>query len=114
MKIKEYQEKSIRTMPKEYEPQYDVFKTLQICNMIFGLEGEAGEVTDILKKHLFHGHELDKKHLKEELGDIMFYLVNLVTLYNIDMSDVLEINVDKLLKRYPQGFDKEKSIYRES
>lgn len=43
----------------------------------------------------------------------MFYLVNLATLYNIDMSEVLPMNVDKLLKRYPQGFDKEKSINRE-
>ena len=80
--------------------------------MVFGINGETGEVTDILKKHLFHGHELDIQHLKEEIGDIMFYLVNLASIYEIDFSEILQINIDKLMKRYPDGFDKEKSINR--
>lgn len=81
--------------------------------MVFGANGELGEVTDILKKHLYQGHDLDREHLKEELGDVMFYLVNLATLYDIDFSEVLQMNVDKLLARYPNGFDQDKSINRE-
>ena len=106
MEIKEYQDKSIRTINKS------LTKEQLISNMVFGINGETGEVTDILKKHLFHGHELDIQHLKEEIGDIMFYLVNLASIYEIDFSEILQINIDKLMKRYPDGFDKEKSINR--
>lgn len=107
MGIKEYQKKSTRTMNDDLKHN-DI-----VANMIFGLNGEVGEVTDILKKHLFHGHKLNMNHLKEELGDAMFYIVNLATLYNIDMSEVLQMNVDKLLKRYPNGFSSQDSINRE-
>jgi NTP pyrophosphatase (non-canonical NTP hydrolase) len=106
MGIKEYQKKSTRTMNDNLKHN-DI-----VANMIFGLNGEVGEVTDILKKHLFHGHDLDMDHLKEELGDVMFYIVNLATLYDIDMSEVLQMNVDKLLKRYPNGFSSQDSINR--
>lgn len=106
MEIKEYQDKSIRTINKS------LTKEQLISNMVFGINGETGEVTDILKKHLFHGHELDIQHLKEELGDTMFYLVNLASIYEIDFSEILQTNIDKLIKRYPDGFDKDKSINR--
>jgi NTP pyrophosphatase (non-canonical NTP hydrolase) len=107
MNIVEYQEQSKRTV------NISLSKEQLVSNMVFGINGETGEVTDILKKHLYHSHELDLQHLKEELGDIMFYLVNLATIYKIDFSEVLQINVDKLLKRYPNGFDKNKSINRD-
>ena len=106
MEIKEYQIKSIRTINNKLTTEQ------LISNMVFGANGELGEVTDILKKHLYQGHELDRKHLKEELGDIMFYLVNLASIYEIDFLEVLQINIDKLVKRYPDGFDKYKSINR--
>jgi NTP pyrophosphatase (non-canonical NTP hydrolase) len=107
MDIKEYQEKSVRTMDNNLKHND------KVVNMIVGLNGEIGEVTDIFKKHLFHGHDLDMDHLKEELGDVMFYIVNLATIFNIDMSEVLKMNVDKLLKRYPNGFNSQDSINRE-
>lgn len=106
MDIKEYQELSIRTINKS------LTKEQLISNMVFGINGETGEVTDILKKHLYHGHELDIQHLKEEIGDIMFYMVNLASMYEIDFSEVLQTNIDKLMKRYPDGFDKNRSINR--
>ena len=80
--------------------------------MIFGINGEAGEVTDILKKHLYHNHELDLDHLKEEIGDVMFYIVNLATLYGFDMEEILQDNVAKLALRYKKGFTTEESIKR--
>nr|WP_321022980.1 nucleoside triphosphate pyrophosphohydrolase family protein [Clostridium neonatale] len=76
------------------------------------IEIETGEVIDIIKKYLYQGHELNKEHVTEELGDVMFYITNLATLLGIDMQDVLQNNVDKLLKRYPNGFEKEKSVNR--
>lgn len=106
MEIKEFQELSTRTMNESLS-----FNE-KVANMIFGINGEAGEVTDILKKHLYHNHELDLDHLKEEIGDVMFYIVNLATLYGFDMEEILQDNVAKLALRYKKGFTTEESIKR--
>lgn len=107
MQLKEYQEKSKRTMNMDLE------KREALSNMIFGITGETGEVVDLFKKHLFQGHDLDIQHLKEELGDVMFYMVNLCNLIGVQMEDIIEGNHNKLLKRYPDGFSEEASIKRE-
>lgn len=107
MEIKEYQLKSTRTLNKDLSTEQT------ICNMIFGISGESGEVADILKKSMFQGHKLDEEHLKEEIGDLMFYIANLATIFNFDFGEILEGNVDKLQKRYPGGFETKRSINRE-
>ena len=65
---------------------------------------------DAIKKHLYHGH--DMKNLKEELGDVMWYVAALSSMFGIDMEEVAEANIEKLRKRYPDGFSKERSINR--
>lgn len=87
-------------------------KKEQILNATIGLCGELGEVADIIKKNYFQGHELDVDHLKEEVGDIIYYLTLLMLLYGMDMSDTMFANWDKLNKRYPEGFSAERSIHR--
>ncbi len=106
MEIKEYQKRSTRTLNKELSTGG------QTINMVMGLSGETGEIVDIFKKVLYQGHMLDKDKIAEELGDVMFYIVNLCTLLDIDMRDVLRGNVDKLQLRYPEGFDSNRSINR--
>lgn len=106
MDIREFQRVSTRTLNKELS------KEQQVSNMIFGANGELGEVTDILKKHLYQGHRIDKQHLAEEIGDTLFYIVNLCTVYNLDVEDILQANVDKLKKRFPNGFESDRSINR--
>ena len=86
-------------------------KTLQ--NAALGLAGESGEVADMIKKVSFQGHQLDEKHLAEEIGDILWYCALAATGLGIDLDDIAQGNVDKLMKRYPQGFDQERSIHRE-
>lgn len=83
-----------------------------LINGVMGLCGESGEAIDIVKKWFAQGHELDKEHLAKELGDIAWYLAETATALDINLSDVLKANIEKLQKRYPNGFDKEKSIYR--
>jgi NTP pyrophosphatase (non-canonical NTP hydrolase) len=78
-----------------------------------GLCGESGEVIDILKKHIFHGHELDREHLLEELGDVAWYLNEAAYALDSSLEEIFDRNIAKLKKRYPQGFDKERSINRE-
>ena len=106
MNIRDYQTLSVRTMNKE------LTKEQQISNMVFGANGELGEVTDILKKYLYQGPRLNKQHLAEEIGDTLFYIVNLCTLFNLDIEDILQGNVDKLRKRFPNGFEVDRSINR--
>lgn len=60
------------------------------------------------------GHELDKDHLAKELGDIAWYLAEAATALDLSLEDILQANLDKLKKRYPQGFDKNNSIHRKT
>lgn len=85
----------------------------QLVNCVFGLCGETGEVADHIKKSKFQGHELDVNHIIEELGDVMFYICWMCNLIGVDFSEICYSNMEKLTKRYPKGFDAERSINRE-
>lgn len=89
-----------------------ISKEEELTNYTMGLAGEAGEVSDIVKKHLYHGHDLNEDHLVEELGDVLFYIVAIADTLGIDFSDIIRSNAEKLDKRYPEGFSKVKSINR--
>ena len=107
MEIQEYQRQATRTINTSLE------KNENISNMVFGILGEGGEIADHLKKYLYQGHSLDAKHLEEEIGDLMWYVCNLATIYDISMVNVLEHNIEKLKKRYKVGFTIRESINRE-
>ena len=83
-----------------------------LLNGVMGLCGESGEAIDIVKKWLAQGHELDRDHLAKELGDIAWYLAETATALEIPLEDILSANIEKLKTRYPEGFDKERSIHR--
>ena len=69
-----------------------------------GLAGEAGEVVDYLKKVLYHGKPLNREKLKDELGDVLWYLSEVYSTFSIRLEDVAVGNIEKLRKRYPNGF----------
>ncbi len=106
MEINEYQKLAMTTLNPELDKK-DV-----LINSVMGLCGESGEAIDIVKRWLAQGHELDKDHLKKELGDIAWYLAEAATALDSSLDEILQGNIDKLKKRYPEGFDKEKSIFR--
>jgi len=101
----EYQKAALRTAsttdPKDL-----------ILNGALGLCGESGEVADVVKKHLFQGHELDRDKIIKELGDVCWYIAIMAEGLGVDLETVMQMNVDKLMKRYPEGFEAEKSIFR--
>lgn len=105
--------------PNEYQrlafvtSNKDLDDTQRLANGVMGLCGEAGECCDIVKKHLFHGHELDKDALIKELGDVAWYLALTATVLGVPLEEVLEKNIEKLRRRYPEGFSAERSINRE-
>ena len=103
----EYQLEALRTasgMNKEYPMS---------LNGVMGLAGESGECVDMMKKHLFQGHPLEVEHMAKELGDVAWYLAITAHAIGYDLETILQMNVDKLRKRYPNGFEAQRSLHRE-
>jgi NTP pyrophosphatase (non-canonical NTP hydrolase) len=77
---------------------------LGLCGL--GLSGEIGEVTDLLKKYLYHrnGKPLDTEKLKDELGDVLWYYAVLLDTLDLTFEEVIATNVAKMAKRHPNGF----------
>jgi len=82
-------------------------------NLGLGITGEAGEVADIIKKHLHQNHPLDREALIEELGDVAWYIALGCELLGCSLAEVFAANIIKLADRYPTGFDPERSINRD-
>ena len=84
----------------------------KIENGLMGLNGEAGEAIDILKKHRFQGHDLDMVKIKDEASDVLWYLAEICTGLGITMEELARHNIGKLYNRYPEGFEVDKSLNR--
>ena len=106
MTINEYQKLAMTTLNPELD-QKDV-----LINGVMGLCGESGEAIDIVKKWLAQGHELDREKLAKELGDICWYLAETATALGLSLEDIMAANIEKLKRRYPDGFDSARSISR--
>lgn len=106
MTVNDYQRQAMRTLNPALGKK-DV-----LINSVMGLCGEAGEAIDIVKKWLAQGHELDRAHLVRELGDVAWYLAEAATALDVPLEDVLQANLDKLQKRFPEGFNASASVHR--
>ena len=99
----------------------DVFRTVRpdmaererLIIAALGLCGESGEVAENVKKALFHGHPMEPSALRDELGDVLWYFVFLCDTIGLTVEDVMEANVAKRRKRYPDGFSSERSMQRD-
>ena len=79
-----------------------------------GMCGEAGEVSELVKKYAYHGHAIDTEHLARELGDVLWYVSYMAHLFGYPLGKIMAMNQEKLAKRYPDGkFDEERSRNRE-
>lgn len=107
MTINEYQQFAMKTLNPELSKK-DV-----LINGVMGLCGESGEAIDIVKKWLAQGHDLDREKLAKELGDIAWYLAETAYALDIPLEDILQANIEKLKKRYPEGFSSERSQNRQ-
>ena len=106
MNVNEYQSLAMTTLNPALSKK-DV-----LINGVMGLCGESGEAIDIVKKHLAQGHDLDREALIKELGDIAWYLAETATALDVSLEEVFSRNIEKLKKRYPDGFSVESSIHR--
>lgn len=84
-----------------------------LAHYVLGIASEAGEIADILKAHHAYGKDLDREHLLEEIGDLNWYVANLLRLLDSDFETVWSQNIAKLKSRYPEGFKKKDALDRD-
>lgn len=96
MTFDEYQQEMVRTYTG----------TGGLIGHVLGLAGETGEVADLIKKDQYHSVPYNWRTIADELGDVLWYLTAVAEDHGLNLSDIAQINVDKLRKRYPDGFVK--------
>ena len=101
----EYQKLAARTINKDLDIDY-----LE-CHALHGMVGEIGEIHSMYQK-IYQGHDLDEEHLKKELGDLLWFVAEYCTAWGWMLEDIMQMNIDKLKDRYPEGFDSEHSLHR--
>ena len=108
MNMTDYQALAARTINPE-QPDKE-----RLINFVFGLVGETGETIDLLKKIIYNGHDLEtnRDKLTMELGDCLWYIAGIATAAGITLDDIATRNIEKLRRRYPDGFSEERSIER--
>lgn len=108
MNFRQYQAAAKRTA------NLDGVDGFRVMVSALGLVGEAGEVGEIIKKHIGHGHKADVTQAKliDELGDVLWYIADLANAYELDLNEIARLNLEKLRKRYPNGFSSADSVRR--
>lgn len=96
----------------KYAPDYQHYMP-NVLYAAIGMCGEAGEVSELIKKYAYHGHTIDTEHLARELGDVLWYVSYMADLFGYSLGEIMVMNQEKLAKRYPDGkFDEERSRNR--
>jgi len=103
MNLRDFRKSVMRTWRKRFRVLNQ--QELALGNASFGIAGEAGELADHFKKYLFHDVPLDIVKVRKELGDIRYYVTALEALLDINPEDIMQENSDKLMNRYPEGFE---------
>ena len=78
---------------------------------LHGMVAEVGELHGIFQK-TYQGHGFEWEHVKKELGDLLWFIAEYCTSRNWELDDIMQLNIDKLRARYPEGFDAEHSLHR--
>lgn len=101
----EYQALAARTINNDLNARQKEYHALH------GMAGEVGEIHSIYQK-AYQGHEFDEDEMKKELGDLLWFIAEYCTVCGWDLENIMQLNIDKLKARYPEGFSEEKSIHR--
>lgn len=96
----------------KYAPDYQHYMP-NVLYAAIGMCGEAGEVSELIKKYAYHDHTIDTEHLARELGDVLWYVSYMAHLFGYSLGEIMAMNQEKLAKRYPDGkFDADRSRNR--
>lgn len=85
---------------------------VKFAHYALGVGTESGELQDILKKALVYGKPIDKVNVKEEIGDVIWYLDRLCKMYGWTLEEIMETNIQKLKTRYGEKFTEEAALLR--
>ena len=102
----EYQKLAARTINSE-----QLTFLGQEHHALYGMVGEIGELHSLYQK-IYQGHEFHEEHAKKELGDLLWFIAEYCTAKGWKLEDVMQMNIDKLMSRYPEGFDSNHSLNR--
>jgi len=105
MEFNRYQELARRTQREDLAPRD------RLEHALWGLGSELGEVMGLFQK-THQGHVLDENEVFKELGDVMWFMSELCDYLNVSLDYIAQLNISKLLGRYPDGFTPERSIHR--
>lgn len=105
MTANEYQKLAARTISD------DLVGIQKEYHALHGMVGEIGELHSIYQKG-YQGHDVEEEHIKKELGDLLWFIAEYCTVYGWELEDVMQMNIDKLKARYPEGFSTENSLHR--
>lgn len=101
----EYQELAARTINFENNLK-DIER-----HALHGMVSEVGELHGIYQK-IYQGHEANPEHAKKEVGDLLWFIAEYCTVYGWKLEEIMQLNIDKLKARYPDGFSAENSLKR--
>lgn len=107
MELTEYQHLAQRTSNLALSPDE------HLMNGLLGLAGETGECCDLAKKCFYQDGRDIRLSLLDELGDVLWYVAEAATAMGWTLEEIARHNVDKLKRRYPAGFEAERSLHRE-
>lgn len=105
MDFKAYQTAAARTIRK------DMLDWEIESHALHGMVAEIGELHGIYQK-VYQMHPAQDEHLKKELGDLLWFIAEYCTARGWELGEIAQMNIDKLLARYPEGFDADKSLHR--
>ena len=105
MNANNYQKLASRTIPPL------LLEDEEAMHALHGMVGEIGEIHSIFQKK-YQGHNLDTDHIRKELGDLMWFIAEFCTAMKWNMCEVMQENIDKLIARYPDGFNTNQSLHR--
>lgn len=108
MNFRDYQNEATRTA------NFESLTNVRVLVSALGLVGEAGEAGEIIKKNIGHDHPIGttREKLANELGDVLWYVADLANVYELDLNEIARLNLEKLRKRYPNGFSSADSVRR--
>lgn len=105
MKANDYQKLAARTMNNSLSCKE------QGKHALHGMVSEIGELHGIYQK-TYQGHDFHEDHAKRELGDLLWFIAEYCTSHGWNLEDIMEENIEKLRKRFPDGFSEERSLHR--
>ena len=86
---------------------------IDLIHATMGISTEAGELLDVMKKHLAYGKQVDLVNIAEEVGDVLWYVAIILRRLNMSFEEVMQMNINKLQKRFPDKFDEQQALNRD-